>query len=196
MSAFLACLAILALVLTGHAGNTSPSITDNDLLAQVLQRHYQDGGYTVVDPKTSLDLGFTGETPAETANTKELIRRAFGVKGCDVGPLLDMLLEKNKTQVSLSLVSSPGDGYLVEYDGRFQKHFAKDGGGWEAWYRDNPTAHGHTRVSLPVYDANTGMVLVYIGTQTHWLAGAGYLVAYKLVDGHVVELCRIMLWIS
>jgi hypothetical protein len=72
----------------------------------------------------------------------------------------------------------------------------KDGGGWEKCYKETPKAHGNTTVSIPVYDKKTGIVLVYMGTQSHWLAGSGWIIAYEYKEGKLKEMKRVMLWIS
>lgn len=195
MRTLLLSLAILALVLSCHAGDTGLGWNDDEILAQVLRSQRDLGGYTVVDPKTSLGDTLTGKTPAEIDKTREYVQREFAGMGYDIGPLFDMLIEKNKNQAYITLESSPEDGYLIDYERKFEKYFEKDGGGWKAWYRDNPFAHGYVRVSLPAFDAETGLVLVYIETQRHELAGFGYLVACRLANGHLAEIGRYLLWV-
>jgi hypothetical protein len=188
-------LALLAFFVACQSEDVKANDQDNAILAQVLQRKYEDGGFTVVAPMTTIST-LAREEPEDMAKTKKYVKDKLRVEGYDIGPLLDKLIEKNRKPVRLSLKSSPERGYLVDYDGKFQKYFEKDGGGWEKWYRENPMAHGLTRVSLPVHDEQAGIVLVYMGTQSHWLAGAGYLVAYEYGDGKLKELGRVMLWIS
>ena len=85
---------------------------------------------------------------------------------------------------------------MIDFDGKYKKYFKNDGGGWEKWYKENPKAHGSTTVSLPVYDRKTGCVLEYKGTQSHWLAGSGWVILYKYEKGELKEINRVMLWIS
>jgi hypothetical protein len=77
--------------------------------------------------------------------------------------LVEKFFEKNKKSSRLSLKSDRSKGYVIDYDGRFRRYFEKDGGGWEPWYKENPNAHGMTSVSLPVFDENSGIVMVYKG---------------------------------
>ena len=118
------------------------------------------------------------------------------IPGHETGALLGELKKRNRKPSRLLLASSPANGYVIDYDGTFAKYFDRDQGGWEKWYKDNPLAHGYTQVSLPAYDDGTGLVLIYVGTQTHRLAGAGYLLLYQLDHDRLDELARVMLWIS
>jgi len=85
---------------------------------------------------------------------------------------------------------------VIDYDGKFANYFKEDGGGWEKWYKENPKAHGITTVSLPAYDPKTGLVLLYMGTQVHWLAGSGRVILYSYEKGELKELKRLEMWIS
>jgi hypothetical protein len=168
---------------------------DNALLDQILQQEFKGGGFTVVDPKTDLSrLGI--DKPESLARSREYVKEGLKIEGYDIGPLFDQLIKKNQKSVRLSLKSSPESGYFIDFDGKFANYFNSDGGGWEKWHKENPMAHGMTRVSLPAYDDKAGIVLVYLGTQYDWLAGSGHLIAYKYKDGKLQELGRVMLWIS
>jgi hypothetical protein len=81
-------------------------------------------------------------------------------------------------------------------DGHYLKYFDPNGGGWEKLYKDHPKAHGITTVSLPAHDLKSGMVLIYTGTQTHWLAGSGHIILYKYENGKLKELKRVETYIS
>lgn len=169
--------------------------SDEMLIARVLERSYADGGFTVVDPETTMShLVETWEPPALR---REYLRAQLALAGFTAGPLVDSLFDKNLRSVRLSLKSDPRRGYVLDHDGRFRRYFDVDGGGgWERWYDENPTAHGYTRLSLPAYDAASGLVLIYIGTQKHWEDGAGYLKMYRLLNGRLTEVWSESVWIS
>lgn len=170
-------------------------LDDNSILSLVLTRSYDDGGFTVVASETALSHGNLND-PTEAKGTKGYLLKNIKIEGCDVSALIDRLIERNKKSVRLTLKSSPEKGYAVDYEGKYKRYFEKDGGGWEKWYKENPRAHGLTEVSLPVYDPKSDIVLVYVGTQGHWLAGSGFVIAYRYEDSKLVELCRVMMWIS
>jgi hypothetical protein len=192
----LTVLITMVLIIAGACA-TKDKMTGQEatILALVLKHSYTDGGYTVVSPKARL-LHMDTADSQEVAERKKYIRKHLQTEGVDTVKLVDQLFERNKKAVRLSIKSSPKEGYIVDYDGKYEKYFKKDGGGWEKWYKENPKAHGSTTVSLPICDEKSGYVLVYIGTQMHWLAGAGWIILYKYEKGELKELKQLMLWIS
>lgn len=178
----------------GICGPAEADDQDNMLLLQVLSQHYKNGGFTVVAPETYI-FG-RGRNESALVEMKRRVVDKLRIEGYDIGPLFDKLMEKNSISYPLSLKSSPENGYLIDYDGKFAKYFVDKGDGWEKWYSENPTAYGWTRVSLPVCDAEAGIVLVYKDTQSHWLGGAGSIIAYRMVGGVITELSRVRLWVS
>lgn len=158
---------------------------DNTLLALVLREEFSDGEYTIVSPYASIDGSLADEyfMPVQ-------------VEGYEIWPLIERLVEKNKHPTRLTLESSCDDGYVVDYEDEHERYFSENGGGWEKWREDNPSARGLTTVSLPLYDDKTGYLLVYIATTSHYLAGRGDLNIFRLVDGRPKMVGRIMLWVS
>jgi len=169
---------------------------DNAILALALTHKFDDGGHTVVSPETG--TGMTGVAdPEDLAQLKRYATQKLQLPGVDVGKLIDDFAAKNRKSVRLTLASAPEKGYLIDFNGEYAKYFGKDGGGgWDAWYKDHPKAHGQTTVSLPAWDRASGTVLLYMGTQSHWLAGAGFLIAYKYDGTTLREIKRVMMWIS
>jgi hypothetical protein len=183
-------LGLLCLTVALQPAGLKAGEQENAVLAQVLQLQHKDGGFTVVNPVTAF-----GRRTSSAASIKNTVENGLRIEGYDIDPLLDKLIEKNKGRTRLSLKSSPENGYIVDYDGKFEKYFEENGGGWKKLYKENPAARGLTRISLPAYDEQAGIVLVYIGRQSARLAGAGYIVAYRYEDGKLKELGRVMLWI-
>jgi hypothetical protein len=200
-------LSVLLAVLGGSCGK--PEVTeapveiddwpsDTEILAMVLKRSYEDGGFTVVEAETSASF-LSPQDPEyaeEARETREYVLAELEQMGLEEKALLDEFVRRNAEPVRLNLESSTEDGYLVDYEGKYDAYFEDDGGGWEKWYEENPNAHGSTTVSLPVFDEESGVILIYIGSQTHWLAGIGYLVAYRYEDGNLREIGRVELWMS
>ncbi len=188
-------LGLLFLLVVCQPLKVAADQNDNAILTQVLQRHYKDGGFTVVRPESTL-WPLQRKEPQLVVKTKKYIIDKLKIEGYDIGPLLDKLIEKNRERVPLSLASSPENGFIVDHDRKFKKYLDSNGGGWEKWYEDNPTAHGSTAVSLPVYDEQTQIVLIYIETQMDELGGSGYIVAYRYENDRLKELGRVRLWVS
>lgn len=165
---------------------------ENQILALVLAQPLPDGGYTVVRPRTTLsplDL-------KELKGSRDAVRQGIKIEGYDVGKLFDLLMARNREPFQLTLESSPKDGYVIDYDGKYSNYFANGGGGWEKWRQENPQAHGMTSISRPAYDPEAGVVLIYMGTQADWLAGTGGIVAFRYRDGALTRIGQVMLWIS
>jgi len=190
-----AYLVLLVFASVGYAQDLKSDEKDNALLDQILQQEFKGGAFTVVDPMADLSH-LKADKPEDLARSREYVKQGIRIEGYDIGPLYDQLIQKNQKPVRLTLKSSPENGYLMDYDEKFASYFKSGGGGWEKWHKENPMTQGWTRVSLPAYDGNAGIVLVYLGTQYDWLAGSGYLIAYQYKDGKLTELGRVMLWIS
>ncbi len=169
-----------------------PTTREKEILKLALAHRFPDGGYTVVSPKTSL----YSVLQAKGHDERKYISESLKADGVDVGALFDKLVARNKNGVSLSIASSPEEGYILDTEGKFSAYFNKDGGGWEKWYRDFPLAHGHTQISLPVFDERKSVVMIYKGTQSDWLAGAGWVILFSYVDGKLIELKKVMIWVS
>jgi hypothetical protein len=187
-------LVILAVCLVGGcSADNKKVVDDNTIQCLVLSRSYQDGGYTVVSPET----GFLHSSDLdELKQTKEYILQKLKVESGVTSKLVDELIARNKKSVHLTIKSSPENGYLIDNDGQYEKYFKKDGGGWERCRKEHPKACGMTTISLPVYDSKTGLVLIYVGTQSDWLAGSGWVIAYKYENGKLKELNKVMMWVS
>lgn len=193
----MACVAVLAALNVLLAGCAQPSsyASDELLIARVLESHQDNGGYTVVDPETT--MSHLVERWPDPLLQREYLKEELAQAGFIAGPLVDALFDKNMKPVRLLLKSEPQRGYVLDHDGRFGRYFdMEDGRGWERWYAENPKAHEYTRVSLPAYDEASGLVLIYIGTQRHWLDGAGFLKMYRLKNGKLTEVWSRGLWIS
>jgi hypothetical protein len=185
---------LVALVLAyANAWAAPEKMTEQEgsILALLLQHTYNDWSYTVVT-RNSDAIGWN-DHPATIETCKRDIRSALETNGVGVAGLVDRLFARNNKNVRLSIKSSPKDGYIVDYDGGYEKYFKKRGDGWEKWRKERPNAHYFTTVSIPVYDEKSGFVLVEIITVAGSLAGACEVVLYKYEKGAVKELGRVLL---
>ena len=197
----MACLVFSACLITGlvitscsSAGGNYPE-SANRILALLLKIDHANGDYTVVSPETSTGMGQL-ENDEDRKNLIANITRNFNKGTSDFTRLATLFCDINSQSQRLTLESSTKDGYFIDYDGKFSQYFDKDGGGWEKLRQENPQARGMTNISLPAYDPQTGYVLVYMGTQYDWLAGAGYMYLYKYTRGKLTEINSYMMWIS
>jgi len=194
-------LAALPLCACAQGAGKAPAKPDaigpggNELLALVLKTQFKTEGYTLVDPQTRLGMEISRD-PKEVEQSKKYVREGLQLGGYDATKLVDALYAANAKPTRLTLVSKREDGYVVDYEGRAEKYFEGDGGGWEKFRQDNPLAAGMTSVSLPVLDQTNGIVLVYIGTQYDWTAGSGEILAFRLEKGELRQIGAVRLWIS
>lgn len=126
-------LMVLFFATTGLSTETNKATEEeNKILTLILKRSYTDGGYTVVAPDTELWDPFSDD-PKEIDQDKKQISEQLKTEDVDVSRLVDRLFKRNKNPVRLTLESSPCEGYLIDYDGRYERYF-ENGGGWEKWY--------------------------------------------------------------
>ncbi len=187
----LVCMILFAAAFS-HFDEARADDQDDAILTKALMLKSKVEGVTAVAPMTYV----YGQDSKDLASTRKYIKERFPVANYDIARLFDTLMEKNRISVRLTLPSSPEKGFIIDYDGTFKKYFEKGGGGWEQWHKDNPTLRGHTTVSLPAYDPETGFVLLYIATQSEPLSGSGYILLYKYSEGNLREISRAMLWVS
>jgi hypothetical protein len=68
--------------------------------------------------------------------------------------------------------------------------------GWDVFYTRYPNSPGITTISRIGFNADLTQALVYVGTQSHWLAGAGYYVLLVKKGSTWTIDQKIMTWIS
>jgi hypothetical protein len=141
----------------------------------------------VIDDETSLAAG--GPTLSETLEfvQKELsgltdeVVRDFTARNQQAYPL-EPLLTLGVEHVLLS---------QQESDTIFKNQDA-----WDIFYRKFPNSQGRMSLSRVGFNSKRDIALVYVGNQSHWLAGAGYYVLLEKVDGQWVVKDETMTWIS
>jgi hypothetical protein len=74
--------------------------------------------------------------------------------------------------------------------------FGQNQDGWQLFYEQYPDAPGITTLSRVGFNYAFDQALVYVGTLSHYLAGAGYYVLLKKVNGSWIVDQQVMSWIS
>jgi len=100
------------------------------------------GGFTVVDQNTApfgfnwsyppevlagACVTFGGYEPNDPRELEKYIYKNIKIQDYDISNLVDLLLERNKKSVRLSLESLPKDGYIIDYDGTYARYFEEKG---------------------------------------------------------------------
>ena len=70
------------------------------------------------------------------------------------------------------------------------------GGGWKKFYSDNPLARGILRVSLPAYDAKSGLIILYLTESYGRLDGVGNIIVFQYEKNEITEISRTEIWVS
>lgn len=162
---------------------------DNEILTQVLRNPNSRGKFTVVEPEA-----YFIPNPTEAEELKQSIKDKFARLGHDFSALVDLFFYKNRQKVTLRILSSPADGFLIDYEGKFKRYF--DSGHCEALRRDHPEVSGNTHVSLPAYDKEKSIVLVAVSYSCGSLYSSGGIVAYEYKNRKLKKLCKVILWKS
>jgi predicted small lipoprotein YifL len=187
---------IFALAACSKAGPVTlptPSATTMEteeaaVYAAVLQSMYPDSRLVLAE-KTATD-------PGGAENTASVLEFALKQMG-EVDPQTAASFQvRNNAQYSLGPGMNIGLEYVLLTEDNMRQIFNVNQNGWDAFYADYPGAPGITTLSRVGFNDAMDQALVYIGTQSHWLAGAGYIVLLKKVNGAWVVDQKVMTWIS
>lgn len=196
MKCFVAMMVCCTALVAGNGhGSKNIERASEDQMATLLKQVFGNGSYTVISPETCISQ-VDVENRKELEKTKKYIVKNLKIRKYNSAELVKALFAYNTKPGRLSLKSSEKDGYLVDYEGAYAKYFEENGGGWEKLRKDHPSANGMTTLSIPAFDKKHNIFLLYIGTQYDYLAGSGNIVAFKVENGKIRELSRVMLWIS
>ncbi|MCS7010943.1 MAG: hypothetical protein N2049_04290 [Anaerolineales bacterium] len=103
---------------------------------------------------------------------------------------------RNDTTYPLRPDMQLGRPYVLLTREEINQIFGLNTSGWDVFYTRYPNSPGLTRVSRVGFNSDYTQALVYIGTQSHWLAGAGYYVLLEKVEGQWKIIQEVMVWIS
>lgn len=188
----------LAVVLTACTSATpvpasTPSAGQIDAEEQVVyaalfRNLYSAASYVIMDTTAT---GPTGV--GDTAST--LDRIVQDIRGVD-----QKTAESFRVQNDAAYPVRPdlelGSGYVLLSQSEMSQIFSQNRDGWELFYERYPDAPGITTLSKVGFNNTLDQALVYVGTMSHWLAGAGYYVLLKKSNGSWIVDQQVMTWIS
>ena len=109
---------------------------------------------------------------------------------------VDSFRNRNDMAYSIRPDMAIGGPYtLLRRSGKDQI-FGQNQSGWDVFYNRYPRAPGITTLSRVGFNATLDQALVYIGTQSNWLVGAGYYILLKKVGGAWSIDQKVMIWVS
>jgi len=194
IAVFSTFILLTSLPLFGHSGSCDDDVA---VLSQVLKEWRVEGQYLVVSPLSTIDDGwdyFFDDYDDYVAHMSGYIVARFATKGEHIERLVDRLFERNKIPSKHGLISSEEGGYVVDYDESYRNSLYQKQGRWELWYKEFPNARGFAYLSVPVYDEESGLLLIYMGRSSGYLDGFGHVVLYSCEDDTIKELERVALW--
>lgn len=109
---------------------------------------------------------------------------------------LDSFKARNEKAYPLLPHMDLGITYILLSQSQRNQIFGQNQSGWEVFYNNYPDAPGITALSRVGFDATLDQALVYIGTQSNWLAGAGYYILLRRADGLWKVDQKVMVWVS
>ncbi len=105
-------------------------------------------------------------------------------------------LDRNNRSYPLSTEMEIGREYTLLDAKEMSDIFNNFQDGWDEFYRRYPDSPGITTLSRVGFNQDGTEALVYMGSQFHYLAGAGNLVRLEKQDGEWKIVDKMMLWIS
>jgi hypothetical protein len=141
----------------------------------------ETGYYKVVKPEVSIDNPIFPNSDGINILKTEL-KSNSNLKNINFDPaLIDQFFEINKNPCKLNIASNPQAGYFIDYAGQFDNY------DWKGIHSFHPRVGAKLRISLPVFDPQTGYILIYEGWSFDSLMGVGRIYAYKYENGKIGE---------
>ena len=154
----------------------------------LLSKLYQHKEYVIMaDTATSL----TGVD--HTAQTLDYVLQNMHA----VAPAtLNSFRSRNASSQTLRADMQLGGHYTLLSQAGKNRIFSQNQSGWDIFYNRFPQAPGLTTFSRVGFDLPLDQALVYMGTQSNWLAGSGYYILLKKVNGTWSIDQQVLIWIS
>ena len=161
---------------------------EQSVYAFLLSKMYQHKGYVIMaDTATSLS------GVDNTAQTLDYVLQ--NLHNVD-SQTLDSFRSRNATAQVLRPDMQLGGPYTLLSQSARDQIFGKNQSGWDIFYYRFPQAPGITTFSRVGFNGNLDQALVYMGTQSNWLAGSGYYILLKKSNGTWSIDQQVMIWIS
>jgi hypothetical protein len=187
----------LAVILAACTGTPAPASTpsaeqmdveEQAVYAALLRNLYSASSYVI------MVLTATGPVGVEdTASTLDHIVQNMHAVDLETA---DSFRVRNDAVYPVRPDMDLGSGYVLLSQGEMSQIFSQNRDGWQLFYEQNPDAPGITTLSRVGFNKSLDQALVYVGTISHWLAGAGYYILLKKVDGSWIVDQQVMTWIS
>ena len=192
-------LFLLALILSAAACTARPTPLPTPAADQIsrqeqavytflLSKLYQHKEYVIMaDTATSLSgVDHTAQTLDYVLQNMHAVAPAT----------LDSFRSRNASSQTLRADMQLGGPYTLLSQAGKNRIFSQNQSGWDIFYNRFPQAPGLTTFSRVGFDLPLDQALVYMGTQSNWLAGSGYYILLKKVNGTWSIDQQVLIWIS
>ncbi len=187
----------LAVLLVACTGTPIPAPTpsaeqmdaeEQAVYAALLRNLYSAPRYVIMDTTA------TGPTGVEdTASTLDHIVQNMHDVDLETA---DSFRVRNDAEYPVRADMDLRSGYVLLSRDEMSQIFSQNQDGWQVFYEQYPDAPGITSLSRVGFNDTLDQALVYVGTMSHWLAGGGYYVLLKKVNGSWIVDQQVMTWIS
>jgi hypothetical protein len=190
-------IVFLAIVLTACTGSPTPAptpaparleIEQQAVYAALLHSLYSSLNFVIMDT-TATSPGGVGDTAFILSN---ILQNMHGVDPETV----DSFSVRNNASYPVNPRMDLGTPYVLLTRDHMTRLFNQNQDGWQLFYEQYPGSPGITTLSQVGFNIAFTQALVYVGTMSHWLAGAGYFVLLNKVNGVWVVDQKVMSWIS
>jgi hypothetical protein len=161
---------------------------EQSVYAAVLQKLYTASDYVIMDTTATGLLGT--QDMSSTLDHVLLNMHNFALETAD------SFRARNDTAYPLRSDMEIGAVYVLLTQNDKTQLFNQNQDGWQLFYEKYPDAPGITALSRVGFNHALDQALVYTGTQSQWLAGAGFYLLLKKVNGGWIIDQQVMTWIS
>ena len=187
-----------------HGPKETLDTQENRILTLLLARDPSDGRKMIafVEPKTNTRYIKDYIYPSEEEVKVDLINKLVEKQGYNetliwsVNMTFNKFIEINQSSVTLTVKSSIKDGYIIDYDVNSLRYFKSGGSGWERLNLFRRCVGGFLDVTIPAYDSDTGIVIVYLGWMGGPLFGEGGIYVFKFENEKLHFITFHELWVS
>lgn len=194
------CLSLLILFLLGAgcapASTALPTPTAPDIEAEEEAVYAALFDQMYGEPQMLVLMAVTETTPMSVENTDSTLEYVLSQMSDVAEETVAGFRSRNDAAYPLRPDMDLGLPYVLLTRDQFNEIFDVNTSGWDVFYTRYPNSPGLTSVSRVGFNADFTQALVYIGTQSHWLAGSGHYVLLEKTDGKWQVEQQVMTWIS
>ncbi len=138
----------------------------------------------------------TATDPGGTGNLDQTLQHVLANMHTVAPATVDSFRARNDRPYPLAADLQLGTKYVLLSQADMDALFNVNQDGWQMFYERYPDADGILTLSRVGFNSSMDQALVYAGSQSHYLAGAGYFFLLEKVNGAWMVDQKVMTWIS